>query len=154
MFKLSSNSMVEGIKERSRYLYDILANPMVNRGYIAKLLYNVPEEEEGASEERKQEIRVATKRALSMFHQKFTSKSTISEEDTLKLFQIVHDKVMLLSKDFVALTKEMEDLQTVFQMKSFLANKQEEGMTPEGLEKMKEYIDKRIAEMEEKKKED
>ncbi len=117
--------MKDSLEQQSRKLFNIVNNKFLNKAYIAQELYDSK----------------TAKRATSMFYQKMKGLSAMSEEDVLKLYDIVTRELAGITNDIKGLAEEMNEKHLEYQKKQFIESKMKE-MTPEMFEKFKQAVER------------
>lgn len=92
---------VESLKDKNKVLYKVMTHKLLNKGYLARMIYDV---KEASSDE--------AKRATTKFSQKLNGKSSVSNEEMVKMYRVVIDDLIELSESIKSIAQQMEDLDT------------------------------------------
>lgn len=73
--------MPDGLKRKNRLLYELITKGFINRSYLAYALYG--------EERTKSGEKFDVKQTAAKFHQKINDKTNMSDEEILKLYEII-----------------------------------------------------------------
>lgn len=90
---------IESLEDRNKILHGIMTNKLLNKGYLARMIYDV---EVPSSLE--------AKRATSKLNQKLNGKSSISNEEMLKMYKLLKECILPLSDKIISIKTPMENL--------------------------------------------